>query len=83
MSREERIEAIKWNILDLESKINELRREKGKHTSYNHGSYIEIFDTTDEYDKYIIGNLIKDYEREMQLDLNRLYQLEREVEAYV
>ena len=83
MSRESRIEAIKWNISELESKISELKREKGKHTSYNHGNYIETFDTTDEYDKYIIDSLIKDYEREIQSDLSRLCQLEREVKSYV
>ena len=43
----------------------------------------EEFESTWEYDKYVIDAQIKDLEREIQSDLNRIATLEREVEAYV
>ena len=79
MTRAERIEAIKWNIQECESKIRDLNRQRGQFTSFNG----EEFENTWEYDKYIIDTQIKDLEREIQSDLNRIATLEREVEAYV
>ena len=79
MTRAERIEAIKWNIQECESKIRDLNRQRGQFTSFNR----EEFESTWEYDKYVIDTQIKDLEREIQSDLNRIATLEREVEAYV
>ena len=79
MTRAERIEAIKWNIQECESKIRDLNRQRGQFTNFNG----EEFESTGEYDKYVIDTQIKDLEREIQSDLNRIATLEREVEAYV
>ena len=79
MTRTERIEAIKWNIQECESKIRDLNRQRGQFTNFNG----EEFEITWEYDKYVIDTQIKDLEREIQSDLNRIATLEREVEAYV
>ena len=79
MTRTERIEAIKWNIQECESKIRDLNRQRGQFTNFNG----EEFESTWEYDKYVIDTQIKDLEREIQSDLNRIATLEREVEAYV
>ena len=79
MTRTERIEAIKWNIQECESKIRDLNRQRGQFTSFNG----EEFESAWEYDKYVIDTQIKDLEREIQSDLNRIATLEREVEAYV
>ena len=79
MTRAERIEAIKWNIQECESKIIVLNRHRGQFTNFNG----EEFESTWEYDKYVIDTQIKDLEREIQSDLNRIATLEREVEAYV
>ena len=79
MTRAERIEAIKWNIQECESKIRDLNRQRGQFTNFNG----EEFESTWEYDKYVIDTQIKDLEREIQSDLNRIATLEREVEAYV
>ena len=79
MTRVERIEAIKWNIQECESKIRDLNRQRGQFTNFNG----EEFESTWEYDKYVIDTQIKDLEREIQSDLNRIATLEREVEAYV
>ena len=84
MSREDRIEAIKWNVEQCEDKIRDLEAQRGKYTSYTHSNgEVEEFDTTGGYDKYIIDAQIKDLRREIQLDLSRLSSLKREVEAYV
>ena len=79
MTRVERVEAIKWNIQECESKIRDLNRQRGQFTNFNG----EEFESTWEYDKYVIDTQIKDLEREIQSDLNRIATLEREVEAYV
>ena len=79
MTRVERIEAIKWNIQECESKIRDLNKQRGQFTNFNG----EEFESTWEYDKYVIDTQIKDLEREIQSDLNRIATLEREVEAYV
>ena len=79
MTRVERIEAIKWNIQECESKIRDLNRQRGQFTNFNG----EEFENTWEYDNYVIDTQIKDLEREIQSDLNRIATLEREVEAYV
>ena len=79
MTRVERIEAIKWNIQECESKIRDLNKQRGQFTSFNG----EEFESAWEYDKYVIDTEIKDLEREIQSDLNRIATLEREVEAYV
>ena len=79
MTRAERIEAIKWNIQECESKIIDLNRQRGQFTNFNG----EEFESTWEYDKYVIDTQIKDLEREIQSDLNRIATLEREGEAYV
>ena len=79
MTKLERIEAIKWNIQECESKIRDLNRQRGQFTNFNG----EEFESTWEYDKYVIDTQIKDLEREIQSDLNRIATLEREVEAYV
>ena len=79
MTRTERIEAIKWNIQECESKIRDLNKQRGQFTNFNG----EEFESTWEYDKYVIDTQIKDLEREIQSDLNRIATLEREVEAYV
>ena len=79
MTRVERIEAIKWNIQECESKIRDLNKQRGQFTNFNG----EEFESTWEYDKYVIDAQIKDLEREIQSDLNRIATLEREVEAYV
>ena len=79
MTRAERIEAIKWNIQECECKIRDLNRQRGQFTNFNG----EEFESTWEYDKYVIDTQIKDLEREIQSDLNRIATLEREVEAYV
>ena len=79
MTRAEKIEAIKWNIQECESKIIDLNRQRGQFTNFNG----EEFEGTWEYDKYVIDTQIKDLEREIQSDLNRIATLEREVEAYV
>lgn len=79
MTRAERIEAIKWNIQECESKIRDLNKQRGQFTNFNG----EEFESTWEYDKYVIDTQIKDLEREIQSDLNRIATLEREVEAYV
>ena len=79
MTRVERIEAIKWNIQECESKIRDLNKQRGQFTNFNG----EEFESTWEYDKYVIDAQIKDLEREIQSDLNRISTLEREVEAYV
>ena len=79
MTRAERIEAIKWNIQECESKIRDLNRQRGQFTNFNG----EEFESTWEYDKYVIDTQIKDLEREIQSDLGRIATLEREVEAYV
>ena len=79
MTRVERIEAIKWNIQECESKIRDLNKQRGQFTNFNG----EEFESTWEYDKYVIDTQIKDLEREIQSDLNRISTLEREVEAYV
>ena len=79
MTRVERIEAIKWNIQECESKIRDLNRQRGQFTNFNG----EEFESTWEYEKYVIDTQIKDLEREIQSDLNRIATLEREVEAYV
>lgn len=79
MTRVERIEAIKWNIQECESKIRDLNKQRGQFTSFNG----EEFESAWEYDKYVIDTQIKDLEREIQSDLNRIATLEREVEAYV
>ena len=82
MTNLERIEALKWNIDQCNDKIRDLNLQRGKCTSYNHGNgHIEEFDTTWEYDKYIIDSLIRELEREIQSDLNRIASLEREMEA--
>ena len=79
MTRVERIEAIKWNIQECESKIRDLNKQRGQFTNFNG----EEFESTWEYDKYVIDTQIKDLEREIQSDLNRIATLERGVEAYV
>ena len=79
MTKLERIEAIKWNIQECESKIRDLNKQRGQFTNFNG----EEFESTWEYDKYVIDTQIKDLEREIQSDLNRIATLEREVEAYV
>ena len=80
MTNLERIEALKWNIDQCNDKIRDLNSQRGKCTSYNHGNgYIEEFDTTWEYDKYIIDSLIRELEREIQSDLNRIASLEGKV----
>ena len=79
MTRTEKIEAIKWNIQECESKIRDLNKQRGQFTSFNG----EEFESAWEYDKYVIDTQIKDLEREIQSDLNRIATLEREVEAYV
>ena len=79
MTRVERIEAIKWNIQECESKIRDLNKQRGQFTNFSG----EEFESTWEYDKYVIDTQIKDLEREIQSDLNRIATLEREVEAYV
>ena len=82
MTNLDRIEALKWNIEQCNDKIRDLNLQRGRCTSYNHGNGdIEEFDTTWEYDKYIIDSQIRDLEREIQSDLNRIASLEREVEA--
>ena len=35
MTKTERIEAIKWNIQECESKIRDLNRQRGQFTSFN------------------------------------------------
>ena len=79
MSILERIEAIQWNIQECEDKIIELNSQRGKYTNFNG----EEFESTEEYDKYVIDTQIKDLEREIQYDLNRLTELKNEVKAYV
>ena len=82
MTNLDRIEALKWNIEQCNDKIRDLNSQRGRCTSYNHGNGdIEEFDSTWEYDKYIIDSQIRDLEREIQSDLNRIASLEREVEA--
>ena len=79
MNNWDRIDALKWNIQECESKIRDLNRQRGQFTNFNG----EEFESTWEYDKYVIDTQIKDLEREIQSDLNRIATLEREVEAYV
>ena len=79
MTRAERIEAIKWNIQECESKKIDLNRQRGLFTNFNG---VE-FESSWKFDKYVIDTQIKDLEREIQSDLNRIATLEREVEAYV
>ena len=49
MTRVERIEAIKWNIQECESKIRDLNKQRGQFTNFNG----EEFEGTWEYDKYV------------------------------
>ena len=84
MTNNQRIEGLKWNIEQCEGKIRDLNNQRGKFTIYNHGNNeIEEFESTWEYDKYIIDAQIRDLEREIQHDLSRISTLEKEVKAYV
>ena len=82
MNNWDRIDALKWNIQECESKIRDLNRQRGKFDTYTHtNGEVETFESSYEYDKYIIDDQIRDLEREIQSDLSRIAALEREVEA--
>ena len=72
MTRAERIEAIKWNIQECESRIRDLNKQRGQFTSFNG----EEFESAWEYDKYVIDTQIKDLEREISYLEGRLTTLE-------
>ena len=38
MSREERIEVIRWNVEQCADKIRGLHLQRGKHTTYSHSN---------------------------------------------
>ena len=84
----ESLEGVEETPLDYEDfeqeeyeRMNErdLNKQRGQFTNFNG----EEFESTWEYDKYVIDTQIKDLEREIQSDLNRIATLEREVEVYV
>jgi predicted nucleic acid-binding Zn-ribbon protein len=82
MTNLDRIENLKWNIQECESKIMDLNRQRGKFDIYTHNNgEVETFESSYEYDKYIIDSQIRDLEREIQSDLSRIASLEREMEA--